>query len=54
MQTINLRPDWTWSFKREAESFVKTVLTGAESIASGADGLEDLRFIEDIWRHIVG
>ena len=53
MESINTKPNWTWSFKRQAESFIKTVLTANESIASGAGGLEDLRFIEDVWRHIV-
>ena len=54
IENVNLSPNWTWSFRRQAESFVKSVLSGEESIASGSDGLEDLRFIEDVWRHIVG
>lgn len=51
-QIICTAPDWTWSFRRQDEAFVEDVRTGQQPIASGADGLEDMRFIEDIWRYI--
>ena len=52
-EIIKLKPDWSWSFKRQAEAFVKSVTTGTENISRGLDGIEDLRFIENIWRNIV-
>ena len=54
IETICPKSDWTWSFMKQAESFVNTVLTGGESIASGKDGLDDLCFIENVWKYIVG
>jgi predicted dehydrogenase len=42
--------NWTWSFRRQAEAFVRDVLEGRESLSSGADALEDLRLAEEIWR----
>jgi len=44
---------WSWSFKNQAESFVETILSGSESVSSGQDGIEDLKLIEDIWKHII-
>ncbi len=52
-QTICPKPGWTWAFRREDEAFVRDVLAGHQPIASGADGLEDMRMIEDIWRRIL-
>jgi len=46
------RADWSWAFRRQAEAFVKNLAEHTESIASGEDGLEDLRFVENIWRSI--
>ena len=51
-QIIRPRPDWTWSFRREDEAFVQDVRNGHDPIASGADSLEDMRLIENIWRHL--
>ena len=51
-ETLVPAPDWTWSFRREDEAFVRDVRTGCQPIASGADALEDMRLIEDIWRHL--
>lgn len=42
--------DWTWSFRRQAEAFVRDALDGGPGLASGADALEDLRLIEELWR----
>ncbi|HXP93268.1 MAG TPA: Gfo/Idh/MocA family oxidoreductase [Candidatus Binatia bacterium] len=39
-----------WSFRRQAEAFVKDVATGAEPLAGGADGVADLALAEEIWR----
>lgn len=42
--------DWTWAFRRQAEAFVTSIIEEKESISSGADALEDLRLIEEMWR----
>lgn len=47
------KADWTWAFKRQAEAFVEVLLTQAPSLSAGADSLEDLRLIEEIWSNIV-
>jgi predicted dehydrogenase len=41
--------EWSWSFRRQAEAFVSDVLTGGVPLASGRDGLEDMRLVEEIW-----
>lgn len=46
-------PDWTWAFKREDEAFVQDVENKSESISSGADCLNDMRLIDEVWRHLV-
>ena len=51
-EMINPRGDWTWAFKRQAQAFVNNLLHGTNSLASGADGLEDLRLVEKIWAKI--
>ena len=53
IESVNLKTDLSWSFKRQAESFVNTVINGNESIASGKDGLKDIEFIEKIWKRII-
>lgn len=40
----------TWSFRRQAESFVRACAQGTPSGAEGADALEDMRLIEAMWR----
>jgi predicted dehydrogenase len=42
--------EWRWSFRRQAEAFVRTVRDNVESLTSGVDSLEDLRLAETIWR----
>ena len=49
IETISPKPDWSWSFMKQAESFVETVLSGKKSIANANDGLKDIEFIEEIW-----
>jgi predicted dehydrogenase len=44
------QPNWSWSFRRQAEAFVEDVLGGQQSLISGADALADLQLIEDMWR----
>ena len=51
-QLFSPTPDWTWSFRRQDEAFVKDVKLGQQPIASGLDSVEDMRFLEDIWHHI--
>jgi len=51
-QVIRPEADWTWAFRREDEAFVHDVAASLEPIASGADSLEDMRLIEEVWRHL--
>jgi len=53
LNSMKQNTGWSWSFKNQAESFVDTILSGSESISSGQDGIEDLKLIEDIWKHII-
>jgi len=46
-------PDWTWAFQREDAAFVENVRCGTQPLAHGKDCLEDMHFLEDVWRHIV-
>lgn len=41
---------WTWSFRRQAEAFIKDVRSDGESLTSGADALIDMKLVEDMWR----
>lgn len=40
----------SWSFRRQAEAFVRACTENAASEAEGADALEDMRLIEAMWR----
>ena len=50
METHNIESSWSWSFKRQADAFVDSLITGNQTKTSGADSLEDMRLIEEIWR----
>ena len=42
--------NFTWAFKRQAEAFVKDILSGKESKNPGSDSLEDLKLCEEMWK----
>ena len=42
--------EWRWSFRRQAEAFVRAVRDGVESLTSGEDSLNDIRLAESIWQ----
>jgi predicted dehydrogenase len=44
------KPGWTWSYKREAEFFVRCVRTGEPYRSTAADTLTDVRLFEEIYR----
>ena len=46
--------NWTWAFRRQAEAFVNAVLDGSPLLIGGDEALEELRFIEQIWRTALG
>ena len=47
------RVPWSWAFRRQAEAFVADVAARREPLASGRDGVGDLRLAEAIWsRHL--
>ncbi|CCQ49524.1 Oxidoreductase, N-terminal [Crocosphaera watsonii WH 8502] len=41
---------WTWAFRRQAEAFIEDIQQGREPIASGADAIEDICLIEQMWQ----
>jgi predicted dehydrogenase len=47
---INSQSDWTWAFKKQAESFVAHVSKGADTLNPGEDALLDLALIEQMWK----
>lgn len=48
------KPNWTWSYKREAEHFIQNVASGEPFRSSGEDTLTDVRIFEDIYRFYLG
>jgi len=44
------RLEWSWAFRRQAESYIRDICAKRESISSGADSLDDMRIIEEIWK----
>jgi predicted dehydrogenase len=44
------RPSWTWSYKREAEHFVRCLQTEEPFRSSGEDTCTDVRLFEEIFR----
>jgi predicted dehydrogenase len=44
------QPAWSWSYKREAEHFVRNLQTGEPFRSSGEDTRTDIRLFEDIFR----
>ncbi|MBI4179190.1 Gfo/Idh/MocA family oxidoreductase [bacterium] len=53
-EVIRPQVSWSWSFRRQAEAFVKDVREGRDAISSGDDALEDLRLFEEMWRRNLG
>lgn len=49
-QTCLSSSEWSWSFRRQAEAFIRDVRDGKESISSGTDSLEDIRIVETMWK----
>jgi len=45
--------DWDWAFRRQAQHFVDCVRGEAELRSSGADGVHDVRMVEEIFRKAV-
>lgn len=44
------QPAWSWSYKREAEHFIRGVQTGEPFDSSAQDTLTDVRLFEDIYK----
>jgi predicted dehydrogenase len=44
------RPAWTWSYKREAEHFIRCLQTGETVHSSAADTYTNVRLFEEIYR----
>jgi predicted dehydrogenase len=43
-------PEWSWSFRRQAEAFVLDVLERKDPRSPGADSIEDLWLCEALWK----
>ncbi len=43
-------PNWTWSFKNEAQHFINCILENQEPRTSGRDSLKDMIIMEEIYR----
>ncbi len=43
-------PEWSWSFKLQAEDFIKSIRKKQVSINNGEDTLNDVKIIEAIWK----
>jgi predicted dehydrogenase len=48
------QPAWSWSYKREAEHFVRCLQTGEPFRSSGEDTRTDVRLFEEIFRFYLG
>lgn len=46
-------PAWSWSYKREAEAFLRAVQSGAPFGSEGVDSLPDVELFEDIYREFL-
>ena len=44
------RPAWSWSYRREAEHFIRCLLTGEPIRSSGEDTRTDVRLFEEVFR----
>ena len=53
-ETVLPRVPWSWAFRRQAEAFVADVAARREPLASGLDGVGDLRLAEAIWSKHLG
>ena len=53
-EVVSPQADWTWAFRRQAQAFVDDVRYGREPLANGTDSVDDLRFLEEVWRCIAG
>jgi len=45
------QPAWSWSYKREAEHFIRGVQTGEPFLSSAEDTRTDVRLFEEIFRN---
>jgi len=51
---VHHMPEWTWSFRRAAEGFIRSILDDAEPRTSGRFCLGGVRLAEDIFRKLRG
>ena len=52
-ENVSPRTDFSWSFKRQAKSFVEIISKGKTNLVSAKKSLEDLQLIEKIWKKVV-
>jgi len=42
--------EWSWGFRRQAESFINNIREGNEPLANAEDALNDMRLVEKMWQ----
>ena len=47
---IDIKFDWLWSFKLQADSFVNSLITKKANISDAKDTINDLDLVEKIWK----
>jgi predicted dehydrogenase len=52
-QVVEIIPPIDWAFRRQANHFVACLQEGSEPVSSGRDTLEDMRLMEEIFRHMI-
>jgi len=52
-ESSEIMNDWSWSFKNQAEAFISSIILNCDNLGSCISGLEDVRFIEEIWNKII-
>lgn len=53
-ETIPVDTGASWSFRRQAAAFVADIAAKRKPVASGADSLQDVALVEQIWRVYLG
>ncbi len=49
-EVVSPQINWTWAFRRQAEAFVDAALDGTPLSIGGEEALEEMRFVEQMWR----
>ncbi|MDC1296502.1 Gfo/Idh/MocA family oxidoreductase [Alphaproteobacteria bacterium] len=53
LNKISPKADWTWSFQLQAKNFLEVISKKKQSTNSGKDTFQDIKLIEEIWKHSI-